>query len=145
LHLEAFIYFSIVKKNCRVLRSLFHFLGPLTWSMPLKKLPIFGMYYKIIPQNFVKIYGFKNITGTSGFFCRTRVIFHFFRKNSYRSSRKWYELHRNFPKFCENSYYGLFWYHKHEVSIYCVECVFSVESLAINMNSKYVIKQPLKS
>jgi hypothetical protein len=69
-------------------------LGPLTWNIPFKKLPNFGMYYEIIPRNFVKIYGFKNITrtneiisrnlvkiygfknitGTTAIFCRTSVI-----------------------------------------------------------------------
>jgi hypothetical protein len=73
---------------------------------------------EIISRNFVQIYGFKNITGTSSFFCRTLVIFHFFRKYSYRNSGTWYELHGNFPKFCENFNCGLFRYRKPEVYMY---------------------------
>jgi hypothetical protein len=34
----------------------------------LKKLPNLGTHYSVIPTNFVKIYGFKNITGTSDSF-----------------------------------------------------------------------------
>jgi hypothetical protein len=67
---------------------------------------------------FVKIQGYKNITGTSGFFLSNFGNFHFFRKFSYWSSGKWYDLYGNFTKFCENFNYGLFSYRKPKVKIF---------------------------
>jgi hypothetical protein len=79
LHPKTFrsfgICFSIVKKNYRVLRFFFHVSRPLIWSIPSKKLPKFGMYYEIIPRNFVRIYCFKSIIGTSFFFAELRYLF----------------------------------------------------------------------
>jgi hypothetical protein len=138
LHPEAFRSFGIyafgIKKKIKEFWGSFPMFWDrlYTWNIPFKKLPNFGMYYEIIPWKFVKNYGFKNITrtnniisqfrnfkhitGTSGFFLSNFGNFHLFRKYSYRSSGKWYELHGNFPKFCEKfNYYGLFRYRKPEI------------------------------
>jgi hypothetical protein len=108
------ICFSIVKNNYRVwvsfsmFREMFRDRLPEVY--PTKNYLRFCLYYyEIIIRNFVKIYGFKNITGTSSFFANFGN-FSFFQKISYRSSGKWYKLHEKFPKFCENFNYGLFWY-----------------------------------
>jgi hypothetical protein len=62
LHPRSFgICFGIVK-NIRVLSFFFHVSGPLT-----------GMYYEIIPRNFVKICSFKNITRTNEIISRNFV------------------------------------------------------------------------
>jgi hypothetical protein len=95
--------------------------------------------------NFVRIYGFKNETELQ-VLCWTPVIFNFFRKYSY--SGKWYELHGNFQKFCENFNYGLFRYRKPEAYIYCVQNIgnlvkiFQEVSFLKPFNTSYLKNEP---
>jgi hypothetical protein len=78
------------------LRFFFPSFGNAYLKHTVQKITELNMYNEIISRNFVKTYGFKNITGTLGFFLSNFGNFYFFQKIFIHNS---FKISQNFGKF----------------------------------------------